>query len=149
MDDNALKRPFGLTLLAILWFFAGLLNAFWSFQDISVYYQILPYLSSPLYIHEWFKFAIPVGLGLSVAILGLSLLQLVIVPGLLLGKPYSYKPTLIVSILFVIVNVLMTMLYTSAPAGLNGGSDLVFPALSVGIGMFWVIVYLIYLPNPT
>ena len=155
MEQRELQRPLGLTIIAILFVIGGIFNIYGSFLTISEIVQVLPFLSSPYYdIHEWFKFAVRGELVLSVCGLCLGFLQIAIVPGLWVGKPYSHKLTLAFTIAFVIVKISMVMLSASAPAELlaqaelNGGYELVSAVLSACISMFWLIVYWTYFNKP-
>ncbi len=147
MGETLLRRPQGLTLIAILWLIFGLVNIYLSFQTISGDLEVLPLLSDPS-VPSWFSFGIPAELALAILVLCVGLFQIITVPGLWTGKPYSYKLALIVPILLVIFNASAVGVYASAPAELNlewgPGTYLV----SVFIGMFWVVVYWKYLCQP-
>jgi ribosomal protein L40E len=147
MGEVKLKRPQGLALIAIFWFLFGIINVYLSFQTISTDLGVLPYLSDPS-VHAWFSFGVPAELVLAILVLCLGLLQIVTVPGLWTGKPYSYKLALIVPVLLLIFNVSSVGLYASAPAELNLGLNVgtyVFPLI---MSMVWVVIYWQYLGKP-
>jgi hypothetical protein len=99
--------------------------------------EAFPYLCGPLIAHPWFNIRIPAELILAVFVLILGLIQLTTVPGLWIGKPYSYKPALGVPILLFIANLSSVVLYASAPAelGLVTGSSTFYVVMS----LFWLL----------
>lgn len=146
MDEIKPKRPTGLTLIVILWFIFGLVNIFGSLQTIFLEIEALPYLYGPLITHPWFNTGIIAELTIAVFVVILGAIQIITVPGLWNGKPYSYKLALGVPILLLIANFSSFMLYATAPAelGLNSGISIFF----VVMGFFWLIIYWWYLREP-
>lgn len=148
MGEIKPKRPDGVTLIAIFWFIFGLINVYLSFQTISLDLEVLPLLSNLSGIYSWLSFGVPAELVLATLVLCLGFIQIVTVPGLWTGKPYSYKLALIVPILLLIGNVSSVGLYASAPAELDLGFNVgswVFPLV---MSMVWVIIYWQYLGKP-
>jgi hypothetical protein len=146
MNGTKPKRPNGLTFIAIIGLIFGLVNIYMSFQTIILDIEAFPYLYGPLIAHPWFNTGIIVELILAVFLVILGIIQLITVPGLWTGKPYSYKLALGVPILLLISNVSSSVLYASAPAelGLDTGSSNFYVAMSV----FWIIIYFWYLREP-
>lgn len=140
MSGAQLKRPIGLTPIALLWFFYGVVNVYFSCRGIIADIAVLPYLSNPS-IPEWSKLGVPAELALSVLRLCLGLLQIVAFPGLWTGKRYSYKLALPVAILLVINSLAITGLYLSAPAELELRYYIGFSLLFLAIDAAWAIVY--------
>ena len=147
MNNDKIKRPIGLTLIAIGWLISGIINIYLASEIVRGDLEGLQYLSAPL-ISEWFGFAVPTELTLSILVLCLGVLQILAVPGLLVGKKYSYRLALAIPVAFVIVNLAFLGLYSSAPSTINLGKSMVYPAVSAVVGMFWVIVYWKYLEKP-
>ena len=139
-----LSRPSGLSVIAIFWFIFGLINVYLSFQTISLDLEVLPILSDSS-VHPWFSFGLPAELGIAVLVLCLGLLQIVTVPGLWTGKPYSYKLALTVPIVLVIANVLSVGLSSSAPAELNLNLNIGTQLFALGMSVVWVTIYWQYL----
>jgi len=146
MDETKPKRPNGLAFISVIWLLSGLANIYMSFQTIILDIEAFPYLNGPLIAHPWFNTGIVAELILAVFLVILGLIQLITVPGLWTGKPYSYKLALGVPILLLIANVSSSVLYATAPAevGLDTGSSNFYVAMSV----FGVIIYWWYLREP-
>ena len=146
MNETEPKRRNGLTFIAVIWLISGFANIYMSFETIILDIEAFPYLYGPLIAHPWFNTGIVVEFIIAVFLVLLGLIQLITVPGLWTGKPYSYKLSLGVPILLLIVNVSSSVLYASAPAelGLDTGSSNFYVAVSV----FWVIIYWWYLREP-
>jgi ribosomal protein L40E len=142
-----LPRSSGLSLIAVFWFIFGLINVYLAFQTISLDLEVLPYISDSG-VHSWFSFGVPTELVLAILVLSLGLLQIVTVPGLWTGKPYSYKLALIVPIVLVIANVSSFGLYASAPAELDLGLNVTTILFPLVMSIVWVVIYWQYLGKP-
>ena len=147
MSEEKIKRPIGVSLIAILWLISGIIHGYLAYVIIGGDLESLQYLSWPE-ISEWFVYAVPTELTLSIIVLCLAVLQILTVPGLLAGKKYSRRLALAIPVAFVIVNLAFLGLYFSAPHNITLGNSMLFPALSSNVGMFWVIVYFKYLEKP-
>ena len=149
MNEEKNKRPIGLAILATLWLISGILHIYLAYEIIRVDLQALEYLSEPVVpVSEWFNFVVPAELALSIIALCLGALQILTVPGFLAGKKYSYKFAFAIPVAFVIVNLVFLGLYASAPAEVNLGNSMLFPALSAVVAMFWIQIHLKYLGKP-
>jgi len=140
--DKKPARPAGLSLIAAFWFIYGLVNVCLSFQTISADLEVLPLLSNA---SGWFSFGVPAELVLAILVLCLGLLQLIAVPGLWIGKPYSYRLSLIVPALLLVSNVCSVGLYASAPVELDLGFDAVINLFPLFTNIVWVVVFWQYL----
>jgi len=147
MNNEKIKRPTGLTLIAIVWLISGIINIYLASEIVRGDLESLPYLSLS-WISEWFGFAVPTELTLSIFVLCLGVLQILVVPGFLAGKKYSYRLALAIPVAFMIVNLAFLGLYSSAPSEIDLGNSMVYPVVSVVVGMFWVLVYWKYLEKP-
>ena len=106
---------------------------------------MLPHLFGPLITHPWFNFGIIAELVLSIFLFCLGMLQLLTVPGLWMGKSYSYKLALILPILMLVGNGFSAGLYVTAPAELGLGYSLGLAIFSVVMSLVWTIVIREYL----
>ncbi len=127
MGSN-LKRPGGLTAIAILLLIAGLFNVYQSFQSLSADVQALPILSNPE-LDSWFQFCIPAELAINIFLLVLGFAQIAAVFGLWTGKSYSYKLGLAIPVVLIIINISLAGLYSTAPSEIglglcNNGMDI-------------------------
>lgn len=147
MGEVPLKRPNGLTLIAIVWFIFGILNVYFSFQKINVDLRMWSSLSDSV-VHEWFSFWVPAQWVLAILGLCLGLLQIITVLGLWTGKPYSYKLALIVTVLLVIGPISSAGLYASAPAELDMGFNVGTFIFPVVMSIVWIVIYWRYLRRP-
>ena len=118
MGVNTVKRPGPITITAILWLLLGIYNLYVSFQGISSDLGAWDLLSDP-YIHEWVKMAIPTELALNSVVLIAALFQLMVVPGLLTGKSWSYPIALAVPLIIAVINLVFGALSASAPAEIS------------------------------
>jgi hypothetical protein len=136
------KRPLGLTIISIVWLFAGFINIYFGYETIIMDLEVLPFLNDPS-IHEWFQFGVPAELAISFVMFILGFIQIITIYGLLTAKSWSYKLALLVPILNALIMISLVALYWSAPMGLGfrESADL----LSVGFSIFWVIIYWSYL----
>ena len=144
MTQDRLKRPRGLTIIVILWFLFGLISVYSGYQVAITDANLLPYLSNPS-IPAWLKFGLPAELALAAVTLCIGLLEFAMIPGLWMGKSYSYKIALAVPILVSILYVLRAGLYASAPAELGLGSDVSAVLDFAGIGVILLAVSWDYL----
>jgi len=141
------KRPDGLTAIAILWFVGALLNVLNSFLVLSQGAAALPYLSNSG-LHEWFSFGVPIEIVLSGLVLALGLVQIVTVFGLWTGKKYSYKLSLAVPVVHVVLSVCFVVLYATAPAELGLISSVGSSVFGLAVGLAFLVVIWWYLRKP-
>lgn len=144
-EQVKMKRPLGLTVIAVFWVFGGILNLLGSFSLIISDFQVLPLLSSSL-IHNWFRFGVLAELGISLLVLVLSLTQLATCYGLWVGKPWAWKTAFFVAILLVVSNASLFLLYASAPTEL--GIDATFAGVFVPWSIVWAVIICSYLRKP-
>jgi len=147
MNEVKLKRPGGITAIAILWLIGGVVNVYASFQTISQDVAVLPYLSDSA-VHPWFSFGVPAEIILGILNLFLGLLQIVTVFGLWTGRRYSYRLALVVPIILVIGNVCSIALYASAPAESGLGFNVGVSVVGLTVSIMWVAIYCRYISKP-
>jgi hypothetical protein len=141
MGETQYKRPRQITVVAVLWLIFGLYNLWVAFQGISADLSGWSIISLSS-ITAWFKMAIPFELGLSIALLVTSLLQLITVPLLLIGKSYSTKLALGVFMTIAILNLTTGALYASAPVEYSSDfSSATIQAFGLGIFQIIMVVY--------
>ncbi|MBU7038463.1 MAG: hypothetical protein HXS52_11080 [Theionarchaea archaeon] len=142
MNDTRQKRPTGLSIVSVLWILWGVLNLFL----VSLYVNAdLSVMSSASYqtMHEWLRFALPAELALNLTAFAASLVMVFAGYGLLTGKSWSYKLTLAIVLVPIILNSLVIMLYLSAPTELNFSGSA--PVMRLPFGLIWVALLWIYL----
>jgi len=144
MMGSNLKRPGGLTVIAILWLIAGLFNVYQSLQSISADVQALPFLSNPE-LDSWFQFGIPAELAISIFLLVLGFAQIASVYGLWTGKSYAYKLALAISVVLIITNISLAGLYSTAPSEIGLASSATMAWIFVLAGIFWTAIIWRYL----
>ena len=147
MSGKKAKRPYGLTIIAILWSIFGLYNIYSAYQTLSSDIEGLAYLSG-YGLHPWFSIAIPAELALSIISICLGLLQMITVFGLWMGKKYSYTLALAIPIAFVIINLSFLGLYLSAPSEVDLDFNVSILGGLVGGGIVWTLIYWQYLRKP-
>ena len=136
------KRPKQIYNLATAWVLFGFWNLYRAVQGITQNFDILSNPSLP----AWFRLAIPAEVCICVAILVAVIVQLISVPLLLIGKP-SWKPSSIklalgVFISIAVLNLVLGVLYVSAPPEfLSGLSPYILGAFGMGIFQFLAIFY--------
>jgi len=135
-----MKRPTGLTIIAILWLLGGLYNLYISSQTIN---SDLGVLSS---LYGWFKFGVPAELAISLLVFALGLAQMFTIYGLWTGKSWSYKLALAIPVLGVVISISLVGLYMSAPIELGIRESINW--VLVGSSIFWAIIYWSYLRRP-
>lgn len=140
---SAAKRPNGITAIAILLLLNGIFLVYVNSLSTSAYAGRLSILSQG---DPWFQTGIPVLLALSVTFLLVGILQLVDAYGFLTGKSFSYRFALIVPLILTIVSLIAAGVALSAPTNLNVPSFAYWVYL--GIGIFWLLVYFLYLTKP-
>jgi len=148
MGKPIIKQP-GIIKVAIAWFFIGIMNIYVAYQGISSDIGRWSLISDPL-THEWFRMAMPTGLGLSVAILIAAIIQLISIPGLPKGKSWSIKLALGAPIAIAIFNFAFGALYASAPPEYSelARSRMIW-AFFIGVfQMFAVFIFWKYLNRP-
>lgn len=142
---SAMKRPAGVTVIAILWFFGGLINIGSGLVALNSDIAFLPSLSD--YGVAWLNVAIPIDLVISIVITMVGLIQLVAVAGLLSGKKYAYRIAFAIPILSIMTNLTYFVLYASAPYDLVGYT-FASPIFGLVVAAFWLIVYWTYFNKP-
>ena len=145
-EDGTSGRPMGLTFIAIAWFIFGLINIFGALMTINTDLEVLPYLSG-YGVHEWFAFAVPIELVLSIITLCVGLLQVVTIYGLLKGIKFAYKCGIYIPVAILVLNLLSLELYFSAPAEIGFGFNSVFWGALIGSGI-GLVIYLQYFRKP-
>lgn len=143
LTKKEVKRPRGLTVIAILWLLGGIANLYLSSQNIILGLEALSYL---FLLPEWFQLGIPVELAFSIGIFALGLIQLVTIFGLWTGKSWSCKLALAIPLLNAISWILTVGLYLSAPIEFGFRESINWaPAVS---SLFWIFLYWSYLRQP-
>jgi len=148
MGKPIIQQP-GIIKVAIVWFFIGILNIYVAYQGISNDVGSWSLISDPL-TNEWFRIVIPIGLGLSVAILIAALIQLISIPGLAKGKSWSIKLALGAPIAIAIFNFVIGALYASAPSEYFelARSRIIWASLIGVFQIFAVFIFWKYLNRP-
>lgn len=144
-EIEAGKRPTGLTIIAILWLLGGIYNLYMSSQGISANLAVLPYYwrRADIMRYQWFQFAVPAELAISILVFALGLIQIFTIYGLWTRKSWSYKLALAVPVFGVVTWILMIGLYMSAPIELGIWESInLVPVVS---STFWMIIYWSYL----
>lgn len=140
-----LKRPDGLTAMAVLWaingvFFvvAGVLTA----SNFSVALN----LSESDVVSGSIKNLLSEALVLNALLVFVGVLYVVGAYGFWVGKRFSYKLAFIVPILTVIITAIAAGLYLSAPSSSNitFAGPLTAAWVYLGIGIFWTAIYWLY-----
>ena len=106
------NRPIGLAIISVLWFLGGIINLYNASTSISVDIDLLPIL---LELPEWFSFAVPIEIVLSIVIFGLGLIQMYEIYGLWTGKSWAYNLGFLIMILLVVIQSLVAVLYSTCP----------------------------------
>ena len=123
-------------------------NLYIARQAITTDNSALSYLSNPG-VNAWFSWGLYVELGISFIVFVFGLAQLIDIPGLLIGKSYSYRLTLFLPIAIAIINFSLAGLYASAPIELGLNSEIGAPlALAIFQGLFLAPIFWYYIRKP-
>ena len=121
---SVLKRPAGVTIICVLWFFGGLINFFGGLGSLGDDLNALSMLGSfPSDINFWASWAIPLETMLVAATVIMGLLQFSTIYGLWNGKRWSRKYALALPAGFLLVNWAETLLLMAAPASVGAWPD--------------------------
>jgi MFS superfamily sulfate permease-like transporter len=119
-----LKRPTGITIICVLWFFGGLINFFGGLSSLGDDLNALSMLGSfPSEVSFWASWAIPLETMLVAATVIMGLLQFGTIYGLWNGKRWSHKYAVALPAGFLLVNWAETLLLMTAPASLGAWPD--------------------------
>lgn len=140
--QSLLKRPTGITILCILWFFGGLINLFGGLGGLGDDLYALSVLDSlPSTVRLWASWAVPMETLLVTATVIMGLLQFATIYGLWNRKRWSRKSGIGLTMGLVAVNWIETFLLMTAPASLRIQPDFAI----VVIGTVMAVVYVSYL----
>ena len=150
MEAKHIPRPAGISIIAVLWSLAGLVNIYNAAVNLSADSALYPLPStsqlglnsSQIDSINWLQANIPTDMGLHTIGLFLGFAELLVVYGLWTGKSWSYRGAFIVLLVSVFDWVSTAVLYSSAPSLLNlgGGSVVIYAVASIA----WLPVYVVY-----
>ena len=142
-----LKRPTGIIIVSVFWIIGGLYNIYNGLNIVDPGKSSLYQIGFTGRLGEWWSWAQPIDMVIaSVAIL-LGLLQLVTVPGLLMGKRWSYYAGLSIPIMAFVLVGSQTLLIMTAPLDFN---ELLaaLPLLLLFGNLAFMLIYVAYLRQP-
>jgi hypothetical protein len=149
------KRPRRLTLIAIMWFFSGLVIVYYNFKSINGNMGALLSLLDPtntLYFHPWCSVGLPVWMLLNSIFIVSGILQLITALVLWTRKAYSYKLALGVLIIQGLASAFWVWLWaTSSRAFMPEPDRTNFIAEGVAAliwSILWAGIFWVYLGKP-
>ena len=155
---EAKKRPDGILILAALWTIGAVLNIFQGLNGIDSDLEILSYLSSPN-LAEWFRFGIPAETTIRFLLIAFGFLTLLVVYGLCIVRSWSYRFSLAIPLLVLLLNAALVGLCLSAPyetiRAEGRAASPIFAIDFVWTTITWVYLrqrhakqYLLFIPSP-
>ena len=143
-ETEAVKRPMGLTIIAVVWLIGGIVELYVGAVTINDDLEVLPLLSDPD-MPDWFRFGVPAQITIYLFIFALGLVRLCTIYGLWTGRSWSYKLAMPVPVLNVIGWMLDVGLLMSAPVEFGLRESISWSSAS---SILWVIIYWGYLRRP-
>lgn len=142
-----MKRPLGLTIMAVLWFLGGLLNIYSGYSTLVVDLEMMDasylgygFTSSA---RAWLAGVVPIESAIMVAVILVGIIQFATIAGFLTRKRWSYWLGITIPIISIVTSVSQALLVLTAP---QGYMNLNF--VGIGSGIFFAIIYISYLKQP-